>query len=430
MKLRRLLILLSTFLLVVLVGNLIQYRGQSNVYSVNYPPVSCPNAGAGTTLQVSLTNSKELVRSLPGKSTKFLPAKSTRISSDTKSLVVDGEGVNSLAWISKSGVWAGGVTCLSPQTEQYFVGASGDVSSKSNLILVNSGLNNSIVELTVFTEATTFKKTVLVNKNRSATVSMVSLAPGSKSLGLRVVPKTGRVSAFLVDERGKGLKTLGGDLVNSQIGLSKTLLIPAIAHSANLSKTHILRILNPNLANANISVEVISSDGRYVPIGLDSKIATAERAVDISFDLNFSGSVFGLKLSADQPIAAAVYSKVQSKGKSDFVWSTSVKPGVVGTWAITGLDPLLVVTGDSIKISAKVILPGGKNVTKTLTGSDITAYRIPSGALGLQILSISSDCAAALLVNSQSGTGYFPLINGSVLTRSTVPTANIGVLNP
>ena len=49
---------------------------------------------------------------------------------------------------------------------------------------------------------------------------------------------------------------------------------------------------------------------------------------------------------------------------------------------------------------------------------------------GLSISSISSDCAAALLVNSQSGTGYIPLNNGSVLTRSTVPTANIGVLNP
>ena len=55
---------------------------------------------------------------------------------------------------------------------------------------------------------------------------------------------------------------------------------------------------------------------------------------------------------------------------------------------------------------------------------------LDTGALGLNIQSLSADSAAALLVYSQSGAGYLPLINGSVLTRSTVPTANIGVLNP
>ena len=43
---------------------------------------------------------------------------------------------------------------------------------------------------------------------------------------------------------------------------------------------------------------------------------------------------------------------------------------------------------------------------------------------------ISSDTAASLIVYSQSGVGFLPLVNGSQLTRSTVPTANIGVLNP
>ena len=72
----------------------------------------------------------------------------------------------------------------------------------------------------------------------------------------------------------------------------------------------------------------------------------------------------------------------------------------------------------------------GKVIEKNLNGNDFLTYRLPSGALGIEIKSIASDNSAALLVNSQSGTGYLPLLNGSVLSRSTVPTANIGVLNP
>ena len=75
-------------------------------------------------------------------------------------------------------------------------------------------------------------------------------------------------------------------------------------------------------------------------------------------------------------------------------------------------------------------MPKGKKIGKRIIGTDIAAYRVPQGALGIQVLTIASDNSLALIVNSQSGTGYLPLLNGSSLTRSTVPTANIGVLNP
>ena len=430
MKFRRLIILVLVFASVAAISNLSQYRGRNNIYSDNYPAVVCPEVD-GANLQVSLTNSNKLVRSLSRKSVALVPAKSTRISSNSGSIVVEGEGIDSFAWISKSGIWAGGVTCLSPQSQQYFVGASADVSSKSQLILANSGLSNSMVDVIVYSDGgASFKKSVTVKRNDTSSLSLVSLAPGAKSVALKVAPKTGRVSAYLVDERGKGLKALGGDLVNSESDLNKTLYIPAIPHNFSVEKTHVLRLLNPNAVNANISAELISTDGRYVPIGMDNRAINSDRVLDIPFDVDSKSSAFALKITSDQPIAASVYSRVSALGKTDFVWSTSVPAGVKGTWAITGLDPTLIATGSNINISLKVLMSGGKKIGAKLTGNDILAYKIPKGALGLQIQSISSDNSAALIVNSQSGTGYLPLVNGSVLTRSTVPTANIGVLNP
>lgn len=430
MKFRRLILVVSIFTAVALIGNLMEFGGRKSRISENYPAVVCPDVGAGTNLQVSLNNRKELVRKLSGNRVKLYPAKSTRLVSNSGSILVEGEGINSLAWISKSGVWAGGVTCLSPQAIQYLVGGAADVSSKSQLVLANSGLSTSTVEVRVFSDASSFKKSITVKQNKTLKLPLVSLVPGAKSVALMVTPKTGRVSAYLVDERSKGLQALGGDLVNSQKELSKTLYIPAIPHKSSLEKRHILRVLNPNSITANITVELISSDGRYVPVGLDNRKVAADRTVDLGFDFDSKKSVFALKISSDQPIAAATYSRIQAKGKTDFVWSTPVTAGTTGSWAITGLDPQLVASGSEIHLSLTITRANGKKFTKKLSGNDIVTYRVPTGAITLKIDAMAAGNSAALLVNSQSGTGYLPLIKGSELTRSTVPTANIGVLNP
>ena len=152
--------------------------------------------------------------------------------------------------------------------------------------------------------------------------------------------------------------------------------------------------------------------------------------MDLPFDVDSKNSAFALKITSDQPIAASVYSRVIKSGKRDFVWSSAVKPGATGTWAITGLDPNMQFVGDAINVDVTVLMPGRKKISRTISGSDYATYKLPSGAIGVRIEKISKDTAGALLVTSQSGIGYLPLVNGSALTRSTVPTANIGVLNP
>lgn len=430
MKFRRLVIVIVSFTLVAVIGNFMEFGGRKNRISQNYPALACPDVGAGTTLQISLTDKKKLIRKISGNRVKLSPVKTRRVISNNGSILVEGDGVNSLAWISKSGIWAGGVTCLAPQERQYLVGASADVASKSQLVLVNSGLSTSTLEVQVFSENSSFKKNLTIKQNKTIKQSLVSLAPGSKVVALSITPKTGRLSAFLLDERTKGLQTLGGDIVNSQSELAKTIYIPAIPHTNVIQKSHILRVLNPNNINTNITVELISSDGRYVPIGLDNRKVNADRAVDFSFEFESKKKIFALKITSDQPIAASVFSRVKVKGKSDFLWSTPVVPETTGTWAITGLDPLFVVSGKEIRVSITLLLSSGKKKSRIITGVDIATYQIPANTVGLRIDSISKGNAAALIVNSQSGTGYLPLISGSQLTRSTVPTANIGVLNP
>lgn len=424
MKFRRLIYLVSVFAVATLIGNLLQADGDSRKYSENYPELVCPNIGGAQT-QVSLTSSKKLVRFLPAKKFNFAPAKTNRLLTNTSSVVVDGEGTSSMAWISKSGVWAGGVNCLAPQEVQFFVGATADVTSKAKLVVINAGLSSSIVDVIIFSESSSFKKTITVAKNQVTSLNLVSLAPGAKSVALEVIPRTGRVTSYLVDERGRGLRVLGGDIVNSQSSLNKNLWIPGIAHSSK-NKSHVLRVLNPGAAATLITVEVRSTDGRYIPVGLDNRKISGGKVADISFDFDGKQSSFGVRITSDQVIAASVFSRVGA----DFVWSSASTPGVTGTWAVTGLDPNMQFIGNEIEAELSVLMPRKKIISKRIVGTDYLTYKLPSGAIGVRIDRISRDTASALLVSSQSGIGYLPLVNGSELTRSTVPTANIGVLNP
>ena len=177
---------------------------------------------------------------------------------------------------------------------------------------------------------------------------------------MQVIPRTGRVVSYLVDERGKGLKSLGGDVINSQSKLSKVLLIPGIAHSKT-NKTHVLRVLNPGLASTVVTVEVLSKDGRYIPVGLDGRKVSGGKVADIAFDFDSNQSTFGLRVTSDQPIAASVYSRIEK----DFVWSSAATPNITGTWSITGLEPSLQFVGDQIKVEITALLPGKNKITKT-----------------------------------------------------------------
>ncbi|MEY2690920.1 MAG: hypothetical protein RLZ80_187 [Actinomycetota bacterium] len=424
MKLRRLIYLVAIFTAVALAGNYLQAGGNSRKFSENYPELICPNVGSAQT-QVSLISSNNLVRFLPSKKYNFVKAKTNRLLTNQSSVIVDGQGTSSMAWISKSGIWAGGVNCLAPQEEQFFVGGTADVSSKSKIVVINAGLSPSIVDVITYSETGSLKKTITLSKNRVASLKLVTLAPGAKSVAMRVIPKTGRVVSYLVDERGRGLQNLGGDIVNSQSALSRTLLIPGIATSST-NKSHLLRVLNPGAAETVITVEVLSKEGRYIPVGLDNRKISGGKVADFVIDFDSKQASFGLRITSDQPIAASAYSRIGN----DFVWSTASLPGIKGTWAITGLDPTLQFIGNQIKVEITALMPKRKQISKSLTGVDYITYKLPVGAIGLRIEKISGDTAAALIVKSQSGIGYLPLINGSVLTRSTVPTANIGVLNP
>lgn len=432
MKIRRLIIIAASLTITLTVSNLLTARVDLLGYSQSYPAVVCPPTDSALASVVSTASTTTPFRIIQKKSTALSPIRHTQYVIKSDPILLDQGGVTSVTWQSLSGIWAGSSLCMAPQGDQWFVGGTADVTSKGRLVIVNSGLSDSIVDVTVWSErGIQSGKVLTVAANSSVRVGLDSLAAGQAHLTLRVTSRSGRVNAFLIDERKRGLQTLGGDLVGSDEFPRTDFVISGIPHQVNAGKSgsHFLRVLVPGNIDANIRVDLISRDGVFTPVGLDGRDIVQGRVMDIALNPTIDAKVFALHIRSDQPIVAAVYSVLKVANHQDFVWNAVTPTLTTMTLAIKGLSPAFVFTGDSIRLKVITRLTSGSTKNATLVGSDILTWKAPDNAFTVTFSDIRSPVSAAGLVSTISGVGTFPLVPGSVLARAAVPLSNIEVIN-
>lgn len=430
---KRLVMIASIAAMTLLLSNLTQGTVSRKDFSESYPPVVCPATPPGQTSAISLPSTQTSFRILGKSSNIFKPARTLRFQQGSSPTILDTRNMTSPVWQIKRGVWAGATICSAPSISRWFVGGNADVSSKGKLFLINSGLSEAIVDVGVWSEAGIRPPRVITLKANSSIVqTLASLDPGSKSLAIHVSPRSGRVNAFMIDERGRGLRALGGDVVNATTAPSNVIVIPAIpqiARSGNMLG-HRLRLLAPGDLPAQISVELISPQGSFIPFGFDERTIQAGIVTELDLKPKLSPGTFALRISSDIPVVASVYSSTFSLGKSDFVWSTATDPMGEYSLAVSGLTPLLSFTGDNIAISLTVRFTNKKEKTYKIEGDAIATFRVPDNARTVVFNKVSGETHGGALIATQSGYGFFPLNPGSQLTRVLLPSPNIRVLNP
>jgi hypothetical protein len=429
MKLKRFLTIAITLGLLIALSNILNSSTARQQFSMSYPSVVCPSTIKSLASQVSVGSPNTKIRRIGSTSAKFVKSRALRFPVLTDPILVDAQGITPIVWQSRPGSWAGGTICSDPVVSQWFVGGSADITARGKLILVNSGLSESVADVYIWSATSPAStKAITVKANSVEAVGLDSLAPGESSIVIRVASRSGRLNSFMVDERGKGLRALGGDLVNPSVSPAKQIYIPAIPMQQKIKNAPAqqLRVLAPGDADANVSVEIMSGDGRFIPVGFNEILIKKGQVMNFPLSPKVSSSVYGMRITSDEPIVAGVFANV---GK-DFVWSTSVPPLSPFTIAMTGMSPLLVFIGESIRVDLEITLTSGKKIRKNIEGSDIAFLRVPANSRNLTFLSVSADTHGSALQSSVNGFGSIPLIAGSVLTKSAVPTANIRVLNP
>ena len=420
----------------VTIASVVNVAVTKKTFSESYPAVVCPPTLPGLASQISLSSKKIQFQRLQTRSTKTAAVKVLRLPVSKDSLVFNSEGSTPVVWQSRLGSWAGGTLCSGPVSSQWFVGASADITTKGRLIVVNSGLSDAVVELKVFTENGKQPiRSLDVPSRKYLVIPVDSLAPGDKTLTVNVLPRSGRINSFMIDEQGKGLRALGGDLINPISAPSKVLMIPAVPNQKkkqgqNPASKHVLRILTPGEVDASVSVELISADGVFIPVGLNSRSISAGQVTEFSFSPKISSKVFAMKITSTEPVVAAIESSVVSGRKKDFTWSTPAPELTPFTMAVTGLAPLIAFAGDEINVAIDVTLANGKVLRKTIKGTDIARWSVPAEARSFTITKVGKQTYAGAFVTSVNGYGYFPIAPGSILTRIEAPESNIRILNP
>jgi len=436
MKFKKPLLFLAALVASFLAASALTTVSKPNNYSESYPVVVCPPTLNGLTSQISISSRKTQYQRLENRSRKTVPFKALRFPVSKDSLVISAQGTTPLIWQSRTGSWAGGTLCSGPSAAAWFVGGTANITSRGRLILINSGLSDAIVDIQSYTEnAKQPIKSVNLKSKNYMQLSLDSLAPGDKALAVQVIPRSGRVNAFMIDEQGAGLKALGGDFVNSYSNASKELVIPAIPNQLpkkgeKASGAHTLRILTPGDVNTTFTLEVLSADGKFIPVGMSSRSIDAGVVSEFSFEPKISASAFAVRITSPEPIVASVSSSVTISRHKDFVWSTATPPLTPMSVAVTGLSPLIAFAGESIAVKVQAKLVNGKTVSASVKGSDIATWRVPANARSVTIVSSSKGVFAGALIASTNGYGFIPIVNGSALTRVEVPNSNIRVLNP
>lgn len=412
-------------------------RDQQVKLTSSYPATVCPAIGNNVPSIAALTSSKIDRRLIDGVSKRLNPGKGNVIPLKSNALLVEGNPGTSLTFANNG--WKSVVPCSVSNGEQWFVGGSGGLTSKSFLYIVNSGFSESAVDLELFTlNGLVEPKIVTIPQNSTKKISIDSLVPGEESIAIAVKTKSGRVSSYLFDERKKGLKSLGADFVSPVGQARKQVIIPAISglpgklSSNTNSVSHTLRLLVPSSIDANVDISVNSDDGRFIPVGLSQLNVKSQRVLNVPLTFAPTNQPFSVIIDSDQPVLASVFSNFSYGKSSEIAWATGADE--LSKWSVnlTGSKPTLTFVGDRIDVQITATGSNGKKFEKKLTGSNFLVWRAPVGLNKLEVQANRSGIGGGVIFLPESGgigSSYIPMNNGANLETASEPVADARVIS-
>jgi hypothetical protein len=412
-------------------------RSEQIKLTSSYPATVCPAIGNKVSSIAALASSKINRRGIDGTSKRLISGKSSVISLKDYAILVEGNQSTSLTFANNN--WKAVVPCSISNGEQWFVGGSGGLTSKSYLFLSNSGFSDSSVDIEIFTPNGPLEPKILtITQNSTKKISIDTFVPGEESIVIAVKTKSGRVSSYLFDERKKGLKSLGADFVSPVTIARKVVSIPAISGltgklvSNNNSVSHALRLLVPATIDANVDITINSNDGSFVPVGSSQLDVKSQRVLDIPLTMVKINQPFSVIVSSDQPIFASVLSSFSFGKSSEIAWATAGDE--LNKWGVNliGSRPTLNFVGDRINVQISATGTNGKKIVKKLSGTNFVTWRAPIGLNRLEVTASQDGISGGVTFLPEVGgigSSYIPMNNGANLETAAEPISDAKVIS-
>jgi hypothetical protein len=188
MKLKRFAVVALSLILLMASSNALSGSISRQQFSIGYPSVVCPATLNGLASQVSVASRSTKIHRVGSTSAKFVKSRALRFPIPGDPILVDAQGITPIIWQSRQGSWAGGTICSNPASSQWFVGGAADITARGKLILVNSGLSESVADVYVWSGATpTTSKAISVKANSFESIApskipFTTARPGTKAM--------------------------------------------------------------------------------------------------------------------------------------------------------------------------------------------------------------------------------------------------------
>jgi len=354
MKETRASIALLVFIIVLHIAHLLPQTSSTTEITLSYPATACPGPISDAKATALLPSKSIAIREVSKPNADLRRNSLGSFTLNNGAILIDGNPSNTIGLQSRSGKWTAALTCALNDGTAWFVGGTANVTSQSKLVLINSGLSDAIVDVTSFSEnGPTQTVPITINPSSERVIRIDSLDPGADRIVLRVETRSGRVTSYLLDERVRGLNNVGGDFVAPLNQPAEELIIPSlpIKFGSSSQVSHRLRIMTPGKVDASVSVEVISPEGVFIPVGFGDISLNPQEVKDVDLsEVDLGGKTFGLKVTSTEPIVAAVFTEVRSGSISDFMWSSASQNFGTVSFNLYGLEPTLSFVGERVLV--------------------------------------------------------------------------------
>ena len=433
MKERRASFALLFFIIAAHIAYFLPQVSVKSEVSQSYSVTTCPGAVNDSRSTALLPTRQVGIRELVRANASFTKATTSTPALARGAIIVQGDPRNSWVIQTKASRWTSAATCISGAATSWFVGGTANVTSQGKLVLINSGLSDAVAEVATYSEdGPSEPRSITVKALTKREIRIDSLAPGADRLVVKVKVISGRVTSFLVDERVRGLNNIGGDFVAPISTPSTELVIAGLpaAFGSSSTITRTLRLMSTDDVDTNVSVEVLSREGVYVPVELGNIEINAGEVVDIPLqNLDLGKGNFGLKITSTTSIVASLFSEVKSGSISDFMWSVPSPAFENASFNIYGLEPSITFVGDEIRARIQWRSRDGESFTENLSGEEILNWRVPTNTRLITISNLSGARAGMSWLTSD-GVTHLPIESAATLESAARPRADISVIQP
>ncbi len=400
----------------------------------SYPAVVCPGALDGANLKISLPTSRLQTRTISGKDISLKRQKSNVILGSSAPTFISGNSGSEVAFESISGTSTADAVCGVGGADQWFIGGSAGITSKSFLEIVNSGLSDSSVEVFAFNSKVALAPiAITIKANSDQKIPLSTIVPGDELVALHVVTNSGRVTSFLLDHRKSGLKDLGSSFV-TPVSAPATISFISGLFASPKNATSSMRFLVPGNIDANVHLTIFTNGGVFIPVGFDSRTIAHQRVIDLPLPTISITRAYGIEITSDQPILAATYTRTgslsgdttgkstssKSPSVSDFSWANQLTPISRFAVNLAGASAQFFFVGNSLSLKAQWRDSKGRKQSAVISGSTSAPWH-PQGALNGIVftpLSKSAIYGGAIITNADGGLNYLLLLANPLVSSA------------